>query len=46
MVKINGAMNLIKSMKTDVHFVYLSTAQVFDGHIGLYGEDPGRNPLR
>ena len=30
-----GTMNLIRLMKTDVHFVYLSTAQVFDGNAGL-----------
>ena len=42
---VMGTMNLIKSMKTDVHFVYLSTAQVFDGNAGLYDEDSVRNPI-
>ena len=40
-----GPVNLIKSMKSDVHFVYLSTAQVFDGNAGLYDEDSVRNPI-
>ena len=42
---VMGTMNLIRSMKNDVHFVYLSTAQVFDGNAGLYDEDSIRNPI-
>ena len=42
---VMGTMNLIRAMKTDVHFVYLSTAQVFDGNTGLYDEDSIRNPI-
>ena len=37
-------MNLIRLMKTDVRFVYLSTVQVFGGNAGLY-EDSVRNPI-
>ena len=42
---VMGTMNLVRSMKTDVHFVYLSTAQVFDGNAGHYDEDSVRNPI-
>ena len=40
-----ATMNLIRLMKTDAHFVYLSTAQVFDGNAGLYDEESVRNPI-
>ena len=42
---VMGTMNLLRLMKTDVHFVYLSTAQVFDGNDGLYDEESVRNPI-
>lgn len=38
-------MNLIKSIRRDVHFVYLSSAEVFDGQIGSYEENSIRNPI-
>lgn len=40
-----ATMNLIKSIKKDVHLVYLSSAEVFDGKIGFYGENSIRNPV-
>ena len=40
-----GTMNLARSAKSKVHFIYLSTAEVFDGNTGLYREDSIRNPV-
>ena len=40
-----STMNILKSMKKYVHFIYLSTGEVFDGNIGTYHEDSVRNPL-
>lgn len=40
-----STMNILKFMKKSVHFIFLSTDQVFDGNIGTYHEDSLRNPI-
>ena len=42
---VMSTLNLIRSKEPDVHFVYLSSAEVFDGSLGFYEESSIRNPV-
>jgi dTDP-4-dehydrorhamnose reductase len=41
---VGSTLNLIKSIKPHIHFVFLSTDQIYDGREGEYSENSIRNP--
>lgn len=42
---VNATMNICRSLGKNIHFVYLSTSQVFDGKNGNYKEESSKNPI-
>lgn len=42
---VNASMNICRSIDKNIHFVYVSTSQVFDGKNGNYSESAIKNPL-
>jgi dTDP-4-dehydrorhamnose reductase len=42
---VNATMNICRSLDKNIHFVYLSTSQVFDGKDGNYNEESRKNPI-
>jgi dTDP-4-dehydrorhamnose reductase len=42
---VNASMNICRSMDKKIHFVYVSTSQVFDGKNGNYNEESIKNPI-
>jgi dTDP-4-dehydrorhamnose reductase len=42
---VEATMNICKSINPNIHFIHISTSQVFDGKIGNYDEKEVKNPI-